>query len=77
MKTKQLLATILTLLVLLPISAPLRADEGSASLPEIDIPYQKFVLDNGLTLIVHEDQGSVVSVSAAYHGDRVCLPSIS
>ncbi|MEP6595300.1 MAG: insulinase family protein, partial [Ginsengibacter sp.] len=23
--------------------------------PDIDIPYKKFVLDNGLTLIVHED----------------------
>jgi hypothetical protein len=22
---------------------------------EIDIPYQRFVLDNGLTLLVHED----------------------
>ena len=29
---------------------------GPAPADDIDIPYEKFVLDNGLTLIVHEDQ---------------------
>jgi zinc protease len=35
---------------------------------EIDIPYKKFVLDNGLTLIVHEDhKAPIVSVNVWYH----------
>jgi zinc protease len=34
----------------------------------IDIPYQKFVLDNGLTLIVHEDhKAPIVAVNLWYH----------
>ena len=34
----------------------------------IDIPYQKFVLDNGLTLIVHEDhKAPIVAVNFWYH----------
>jgi len=35
---------------------------------EIDIPHQKFVLDNGLTLIVHEDhKAPIVAVNVWYH----------
>ncbi len=35
---------------------------------EIDIPFQKFVLDNGLTLIVHEDhKAPIVAVNVWYH----------
>ncbi|MDZ7290421.1 MAG: insulinase family protein [candidate division KSB1 bacterium] len=35
---------------------------------EIDIPYQKFVLPNGLTLIVHEDhKAPIVAVNVWYH----------
>ena len=35
---------------------------------EIDIPYKKFVLDNGLTLLVHEDRKApIVSVNVWYH----------
>ena len=42
------------------ISAPLSA--------QVDIPYEKFVLDNGLTLLVHEDRKSpIVSVNVWYH----------
>lgn len=38
------------------------------SYPEIDIPYQKFVLPNGLTLIVHEDhKAPVASFNIWYH----------
>jgi zinc protease len=40
----------------------------SAPPPAIDIPYEKFVLDNGLTLIVHEDhKAPVVAVNVWYH----------
>lgn len=36
--------------------------------PEIDIPFQKFVLPNGLTLIVHEDhKAPIVAVNVWYH----------
>lgn len=35
---------------------------------DIDIPYTKFVLDNGLTLIVHEDhKAPIVAVNVWYH----------
>jgi zinc protease len=35
---------------------------------EIDIPYQKFVLKNGLTLVVHEDhKAPIVAVNVWYH----------
>jgi zinc protease len=35
---------------------------------DIDIPYQKFVLDNGLTLVVHEDhKAPIVAVNTWYH----------
>ena len=35
---------------------------------EIDIPYEKFVLDNGLTVIVHEDhKAPIVAVNMWYH----------
>src|SRR6266705_5559757 len=42
----------------------LRAQSGA----DIDIPFQKFVLDNGLTLIVHEDhKAAIVAVNVWYH----------
>ncbi|MBP1660202.1 MAG: peptidase domain protein, partial [Candidatus Aminicenantes bacterium] len=41
----------LAAVLLFAAAAPFLAAQGS----KIDIPYQKFVLDNGLTLIVHED----------------------
>ncbi len=40
----------------------------SAGKIEIKIPYQKFVLKNGLTLLVHEDRKTpIVSVNVWYH----------
>ncbi len=39
-----------------------------AQAKEIDIPYQKFVLDNGLTVIIHEDhKAPIVAVNIWYH----------
>jgi zinc protease len=39
-----------------------------AQTKEIDIPFQKFVLDNGLTVIVHEDhKAPIVAVNVWYH----------
>src|SRR6185437_12276552 len=41
---------------------------AATQLPEIDIPYQKYVLPNGLTLIVHEDhKAPIVAVDIWYH----------
>src|SRR6266496_6192582 len=35
---------------------------------DVDIPFQKFVLDNGLTVIVHEDhKAPIVAVNLWYH----------
>ncbi len=42
--------------------------QSYAQANEIDIPYQQFTLDNGLTLIVHEDRKApVVAVNIWYH----------
>ncbi len=36
--------------------------------PNLDIPYKKFVLDNGLTLIVHEDhKAPIIAFNVWYH----------
>ncbi len=41
---------------------------SNAQVPDIDIPYEKFTLDNGLRVIVHEDRKApVVAVSVWYH----------
>jgi zinc protease len=41
-----------------------RAQAGA----DVDIPFQKFVLNNGLTLIVHEDhKAPIVAVNLWYH----------
>jgi zinc protease len=52
--------TLLTALVGLLLSMTAQA--------EVDIPYQKFVLPNGLTLVVHEDhKAPIVAVDVWYH----------
>ncbi len=46
------------------LAAPFLAAQTS----KVDIPYQKFVLDNGLTLIVHEDhKAPIVAFNVWYH----------
>jgi zinc protease len=53
---------------LLFASSVFAAPPKPAPLPSIDIPYEKFVLENGLTLIVHEDhKAPVVAVNVWYH----------
>ena len=42
--------------------------QEKSSFAGIDIPFQKFVLDNGLTVIIHEDhKAPVVAVNIWYH----------
>src|ERR1700678_4363091 len=41
---------------------------GQTKEKEIEIPYERFVLDNGLTVIVHEDhKAPIVAVNIWYH----------
>jgi len=43
-------------------------NQPAAGMPEIDIPFEKFTLDNGLRVIVHEDRKApIVAVSVWYH----------
>ncbi len=49
-------------------AAAARAPSATAGLPAIDVPYEKFRLANGLTVIVHEDhKAPLVSVNVWYH----------
>ena len=58
------LKSILFVLIAFSILATTRAQK----IDDINIPYQKFVLKNGLTLIVHEDhKAPIVAVNIWYH----------
>jgi zinc protease len=64
---KTILSTIPAICVLLLGAMPGIAAESATDV-QIDIPYQKFVLTNGLTLIVHEDhKAPIVAVNLWYH----------
>ncbi|MBQ1543133.1 MAG: insulinase family protein [Caulobacteraceae bacterium] len=62
-------AAVLACSVAGPAPAAPRASEPTpAALPALDIPYSRFVLGNGLTLIVHEDhKAPIVAVNIWYH----------
>jgi zinc protease len=65
MTIRVFVSVLLLAVVVAPVPA---AAPKAAALPAVDIPYQKFVLDNGLTLIVHEDhKAPVVAVNIWYH----------
>jgi zinc protease len=56
--------------IVLLLTAATLAFAGGKPAPavQIDIPFQKFTLDNGLTLIVHEDhKAPIVAVNVWYH----------
>src|SRR5713226_7405547 len=56
------------LLFFLPVLLAAQKNAPKEKGIEIDIPYKKFVLDNGLTLIVHEDhKAPIVAVNVWYH----------
>src|SRR5688572_33083783 len=59
----------LTLLLSLGAGALLLAQTATLISPDaINIPHKKFVLDNGLTLIVHEDhKAPIAAVNLWYH----------
>ncbi len=57
-----LAAVLLAAVLCIPFRAAAQATDS------IDIPYQRFVLDNGLTLLVHEDhKAPIVAVNVWYH----------
>jgi zinc protease len=62
-----------TLLLALPIATlvpvtPVLAQRPAAAPSRIEIPYKKFVLPNGLTVIVHQDhKAPIVAVNVWYH----------
>src|SRR5215218_8340287 len=62
---------ILHLIILVSLSATGIAQTQSVNLVDpnnINIPYKKYVLDNGLRLIVHEDhKAPIVAVNVWYH----------
>jgi zinc protease len=65
------IATLTRALLLTPIalaSAGQLTAQATAAPASIEIPYQRFVLPNGLTLIVHEDhKAPIVAVNVWYH----------
>ncbi len=69
MRVNQLKALCLVVcLVATPIPTFAQTRTTSATVPQFDIPYEKFVLPNGLTVIVHEDhKAPIVAVNVWYH----------
>jgi zinc protease len=65
MKLKPILPILLSNLALCTLAAPAnKTDLGK----NIDVPYTKSVLKNGLTLVVHEDhKAAIVAVNVWYH----------
>lgn len=63
------LKSILFVILLLTLSLNLFGQKKGKDMQlNIDIPYTKYVLDNGLTLIVHEDhKAPIVAVNVWYH----------
>lgn len=60
--------SIFMALFLMCFSLLVFAAQKKSDVAEIDIPYQKFVLDNGLTVIIHEDhKAPIVAVNVWYH----------
>ncbi len=58
---------LLTLILIITININAQK-RGKDMQLDIDIPYTKFVLDNGLTLIVHEDhKAPIVAINVWYH----------
>lgn len=74
MRPRLRLPALLALLLTLSLAAPSVQAQDQNPLPTpamdspLDIPYTKYVLQNGLTLIVHEDRKApIVAVNVWYH----------
>ncbi|NGY05518.1 M16 family metallopeptidase [Solimonas terrae] len=65
---KRLVLAACAAVALLAVVAPVAADTDASAFGDVRIPYQRFVLSNGLTLIIHEDhKAPVVAVNVWYH----------
>lgn len=59
---------LVALVVLASTPGAALSAESEPGAGDIDIPFEKFTLNNGLTLVVHEDhQAPVVAVNVWYH----------
>lgn len=69
MPHRSLKAVTIVSLAALMLFAPAHAQADAPAQSEaIEIPFEKFVLDNGLTLIVHEDhKAPIIAVNIWYH----------
>jgi zinc protease len=68
MKTVLAFGFILLILSVLPLLMVAQKNVSKSEASEIDISYKKFVLSNGLTLLVHEDhKAPIVAVNVWYH----------
>ncbi|HEY0592675.1 MAG TPA: pitrilysin family protein, partial [Thermoanaerobaculia bacterium] len=65
-KLRSVVALVAMFLAVAPASFAQK--KAAPSYPEVDVPYTRYVLDNGLTLIVHEDhKAPIVAVNVWYH----------
>jgi zinc protease len=68
MRTLIMIVFVLLAISIIPIILFAQKNPANNSGSEIDIPYKKFVLANGLTLLVHEDhKAPIVAVNVWYH----------
>lgn len=66
--SRSVLASLLLLVGPLSTAPALEAASNDDLVSQIEIPFQKFVLNNGLRLIVHEDhKAPIVAVNVWYH----------
>ena len=65
-RISRLLVTALAIAVAL--GAPDASSQSASGAPDLNLEYERFTLDNGLTVLVHEDRKApVVAVSIWYH----------
>jgi zinc protease len=71
MRSRNVLVTLAAIVLLAAVAygqKPAAAVNDAAAKGAIDIPYKKFVLDNGLTVLIHEDhKAPIVAVNVWYH----------
>src|SRR6202142_3335724 len=68
MRTKFAVLILIVTTLVIGGSAQTSSAQTPAPTKEIDIPYERFVLTNGLTVIVHEDhKAPIVAINTWYH----------
>ena len=68
MKLQRLIITLLFLTTAIGWSQTKLIEKVSKSADEVIIPYEKYQLSNGLTLVIHEDHSDpLVHVDVTYH----------